>query len=71
MSRVNRGTSFAELLSKNPRCAEILSKHGLHCIGCHLSASESIEDGARMHGLSDSQIDRLVAELNSCIESKR
>ena len=49
---------FAEEIFK------VVSDYGLHCIGCHVAAHESIEDGAKAHGLSDEDIKKLVDDLN-------
>ena len=64
MAMITKGMSFAELLKACPGAGEVLFKSGLHRIGCHLSPMESIEEGCRAHGLSESQIDALIKELN-------
>jgi hybrid cluster-associated redox disulfide protein len=43
-------------------------KHGLHCVGCHVSAFESIEEGAMAHGID---VDALVADLNKIALSEK
>ena len=43
---------------------KVFSDYGLHCIGCHVAASETIEEGAKAHGLSDEKVNALVADLN-------
>ena len=48
----------------------IFLKHGLHCVGCAMSRDESIEDGARAHGLSDKEITEMVSEINKKIKEK-
>lgn len=45
----------------------ILGKHGLYCVGCHRATQETLMDGARKHGLSTSEIDILVRELNRAL----
>jgi hybrid cluster-associated redox disulfide protein len=40
----------------------------LHCIGCRVSAVESIENGCKVHGMDDAQIDALVKEINKSIK---
>jgi len=58
---INKKMSFAEVLEKYPRSAEIFMKSGMHCFGCSMAAYESLEQGALMHGLNP---DKLVDELN-------
>jgi hybrid cluster-associated redox disulfide protein len=38
----------------------------MHCFGCHLSVSETIEQGAMAHGVD---VDKLVDALNESISS--
>ncbi|MDD4251175.1 MAG: DUF1858 domain-containing protein [Candidatus ainarchaeum sp.] len=51
-----------------PEIGPILAGYGLHCIGCHVSAVESIEEGCMAHGLSDKDIVKLVKDANAQIK---
>ena len=42
-------------------------KHGLHCIGCGVSAWETIEQGALSHGMSKKEIDKMIDGINEAI----
>lgn len=61
---ISRKTVLGEVISSNPEVVPLLAQAGLHCIGCHVSAYESIEDGCKVHGMNDKQIDELVSEAN-------
>ena len=61
---ITRKTIIAEAVEKNPKAAEIMLKYGLHCIGCHISPYETIEQGSRAHGISDKDIDKIIGEMN-------
>jgi len=65
---VNENTTFAELLEKYPKTAEILMNQGMHCIGCGMAGFETIEQGAMMHGLNPK---KLVEEINKKIAKKK
>ncbi|NMD14365.1 MAG: DUF1858 domain-containing protein, partial [Caldisericales bacterium] len=41
---------------------------GLHCIGCHISAYESIKDGAAAHGV---EVEKLIEALNKAINEPK
>ena len=60
-TQVSFGSDWKE---RKPEAAEIMMKYGLHCIGCHISAYETVEEGARAHGISEDNIDNLLSELN-------
>lgn len=60
--------NLADVLDKYPQTAEVLIEYGLHCIGCAASAYDTIEAGAKMHALTDQEIDDMVAQMNSMLE---
>ena len=62
--KINKDMTFGELITKYPDAAPILGNYGLHCIGCHLSVSETIEQGMRAHGMDDASVAKLISELN-------
>jgi len=65
--KITRKTSLSELMEIYPEAGELFSNRGLHCFGCALAAFETLEQGAKAHGMSDKEIDELVNELNSRI----
>ncbi|HBE03909.1 MAG: disulfide oxidoreductase [Spirochaetes bacterium GWF1_41_5] len=62
--KISREMTFQQVMERKPEAAEIMMKYGLHCIGCHISAYETVEEGARAHGISEDNIDNLLSELN-------
>ena len=62
--KINKDMTFGELLNKFPKAAPVIAGYGLHCIGCHIGISETIEQGARAHGLSDTDLQKMMSELN-------
>lgn len=61
---VTKDMTIGEIVQTHPNSAPIMMNYGLHCIGCHVATWESLEDGARGHGLSDEQLDKMVEEIN-------
>lgn len=61
---VKKNMTFAELLEKRPESMNDLFEAGLHCIGCHMSAYETIEQGCLAHGFSKKEIEKLIKKLN-------
>jgi len=70
MAKITRQIKFDQLLTQCPEAAEVLARYGFHCLGCVLASLETLEEGARAHGLSDEEIDRLVAEINQLLEKQ-
>jgi hybrid cluster-associated redox disulfide protein len=68
---ITRQTIIADTIKINPMAPQIMFKYGLHCIGCHVSLYETIEQGCMTHGMDDAQIDSMVKELNGKEEKKK
>lgn len=67
MKKINKKMNFREIMESDEELAVILIEKGMHCCGCPLAMQESLEDGARAHGLNP---DELVEELNKKLEEK-
>lgn len=68
---INKDMKISELVQKYPECVEILMEFGLHCIGCHASGEETLEQGFKAHGMDDEEIKKIVEELNKSIWKKK
>ena len=56
-----------EALQADPRARDVFAAYGMGCIGCMGVSMETIEDGAKMHGLDPEQV---VADLNRLAEQR-
>ncbi len=66
--KITKQTLIGEALKVCPESAEIMFDYGLHCIGCCGATMESIEDGAKAHGLSDKEIEEMVDKINKKVK---
>ena len=66
---ITRQTTIGEIVDTYPQTIETLLSYGVHCVGCHVSPFESLEDGFRGHGLQEEQIDDAVQKLNEIIKN--
>ena len=66
--RIKKDMSFGEVISRYPETADVFARHGLHCIGCIMSSFETIEQGARAHGID---VDKLIDDLNKAIKGRK
>jgi len=62
--------TFGDVLEKNPNSASVFFKYGMHCIGCAMASSETIEQGCKAHGMNAKETKKLVDELNKFILSE-
>ena len=65
--KITKDMTIKAILDIKPGAHEILHDFGLGCVHCELGNFETLEEGARGHGLTDKEIDQLVAMINSDI----
>ena len=62
--KITKDMKLGDVVEKYPEAARIMLKHGLHCIGCHVAAYETIEEGCSSHGMSKKDIEKMIKEMN-------
>lgn len=70
---INKDTIIADLLEQfGTEADQILRRYGLYCLGCQHSTFDSILMGAKSHGVSETDLNRLIKELNKafCTEKQ-
>lgn len=65
---VKRDMIMGDIVGKYPPAVEVMLGYGLHCVGCHVNAFETLEQGCRGHGMSDEDIEEMLKEINTAIE---
>lgn len=65
---ITKDMTIEEVVTQYPETMMVFIRHGLHCVGCHVSAFENIEEGAQAHGIN---VDALVADLNKVVSSRK
>ena len=63
--KITKDTKLQEVISKHPETMEVFMKYGLHCIGCMAAQFETIEVGAKAHGID---VKKLVDDLNKAVK---
>ncbi len=60
---------IGEVVENYPAVAEILAESGLGCMDCSASGEETILQGFMSHGLTESDVENLLAEINKKISA--
>lgn len=60
--KITKDMNLGEILSNYPESAEVLMKHGFHCLGCMAANFENIAQAAEAHGVD---LKKLLKDLNS------
>lgn len=66
--KITKDMTLGDVVSKYPKAAEVMLKHGLHCVGCHVAAYETIEQGCLAHGFDKKQIKKLLDDMNEVVK---
>ena len=66
-TQISGEMAISEAISRWPETIPVFMKHGLHCIGCPMAMSETIEQAAEGHGINASE---LIKELNKKAKKK-
>ena len=62
--KITKDMGIHDIVSLDPRLAEILLEAGLGCAGCGASSFETLEMGCLGHGMNQKQVNALVKMLN-------
>lgn len=65
---VTKEMFLIDIIAKYPEAAPILMGYGLHCVGCHFSGADTLEMGAKMHGMDDEIMEMMLKDVNIVIE---
>lgn len=64
---VTREMNLGEIAARWPAARSVLLDYGLHCVGCFASSFDTLEEGAKVHGMSEEEIQEMVREVNRAI----
>src|SRR3990167_3267274 len=65
---ITKDMTIGDVVAKYPSVIEPLQAAGVHCVGCHDSYSETLEQGFKGHGMSDEEVEMVIAKLNTAVE---
>lgn len=62
---ITKDMTMGEIVEKYPAVAEVFLEYGLHCVGCHVSSFETLEEGAYSHGMDSQTIEMMIRDANA------
>jgi len=63
--KITKEMTFHQALQMSPEVAKVLGGFNLGCVGCMGAMNESIEQGARAHGVD---VDEIITALNAIFD---
>lgn len=70
-SAVTKDVSIMELVEKYPDVIPVLMGYGLHCVGCSFSKFDTLENGAKIHGISGEDFEMMLKDVNFIVSSEK
>lgn len=64
---VSKYSLIGAILQYHPEAANCFNEMGLHCVSCHMSPRETVEQACGVHGLD---VDEVVDALNKYINGE-
>src|SRR3989344_6744178 len=68
---ITKDMTIGDVVAKYPACIEALQSAGVHCVGCHVSYHETLEQGFKGHGISDEEIEIIIEKMNISVEESK
>ena len=66
---ISRESTIGEIVQKYPEVVDTLSGFGVHCVGCSVSAWETLQEGFSSHGMTEEDVENAVQVLNQVVAS--
>ena len=64
---IKKSDLLGGIMDDYPEVAPVLAQAGLHCIGCHVSGYETLEQGCLAHGMAKKDVGEMVKLANKRI----
>lgn len=65
---ITKDMLMADIIMKHPEVAPILMGYGLHCAGCDFAYSDTLEMGAKTHGMDKETMEMMLRDANTIVE---
>ena len=70
VAKISKDMTLGDVVAKYPETIPVMLKFDLHCAGCHVAAYETLEQGAKGHGMSEETLEKMLKEMNKAVEKK-
>lgn len=66
--KVKPQMKISDIVETYPDVIPLLMSYGLHCVGCAYSELDTLESGAKLHGIPDDEIRMMVDDCNRMLK---
>jgi len=68
--KITKDLNISDVIKKYPETTFVFMGYGLHCVGCEFAELDTIEAGAKTHGMDDETISMMIKDLNKVAGKK-
>jgi hybrid cluster-associated redox disulfide protein len=61
---LKKDTLISEIVRDCPKIIIFLAEYGLLCANCFLNRFDTLENGAKIHHMSDEKVNEMIKEIN-------
>ena len=70
--KITKDTNIRDIIKKYPQLGTVLiEKYGLHCVGCIGALFETLEQGAKAHGMDEESLKEMIKDLNRKVSFRK
>ncbi|HEY3276274.1 MAG TPA: DUF1858 domain-containing protein [Syntrophorhabdaceae bacterium] len=62
--KIGKNAAIQDVVTRYPESVPVFEEHGLGCVGCRAALFETIEEGAKIHGIN---VEALLKDLNNVV----
>jgi len=67
--KITKDILIGDLVKAYPELAKVLVEdYGFHCVGCMVAGMETLEEGAKVHGLDKKEIEKMVDKFKVLVK---
>lgn len=66
--KITKEMKINGIVNNYPDIVPLLMGYGLHCVGCSFSEHDTLESGAKLHGMSNEDIEMMIKDCNELLE---
>lgn len=66
---INEDDTIGDVVRKHPETIPIMLEYGLHCVGCHVAAHETLGQGCRAHGMDEKAITAMLNDMDAAVKA--
>ena len=68
-SEITKEIPINDLINNHPDVIPVLMGYGLHCVGCSFASHDTLETGAKMHGMNEEEVEMMIKDVNATIKA--